>query len=499
MEFFVVDKLALPVSQSVLDCKFNLEQNKNVAKVLSVSVKPYLTSSEVVTKEVRYQGKVYFKLIYLTEEGEVVVCESITDFNSSVACEEYKAKMNANVTFKVVDVTTPAIKSNEVRVACVIDATTYLEVDRAMQEEVSLQPDIFVKRGVTDIWEDLASIDEVFDVVEEIKIKDNLDRIISYDVDVSVKDMFGSVGFICISGDMHYSFIYEKEDNGEKVLCHYEYSQPFKQEMTLSNCKKECYVNCNANVNVSNIKINVIMDNANNIVKIECPVRVCGNVYENKLVECVLDAYSTDYEVECKESDIVGISNMQTSFFEENISNSIEVTQDETFKVVGYTAPSITQTGMHVNDDVTTIEGILSVNILLKKENGYHGMQSDIPFAITRPNMATQENKVELALLDLKLNLSNNNIEVNARVAGVVTGYDKIAKKYISEVVKTNEKVKEDCAIEIIVAKENQTLWEIGKYFNVSEEALLSQNKELTLPLKEGDKLIIYRQKVAQF
>lgn len=499
MEFLVCDKSVVSAGQVVVDTRFNIEQGKSVAKVLSVYAKPYLTNCETVDNEVRYSGKVCFKLVYLSEENEVVALENISEFNEETKNELICSSSKCVVDFTLVDVTTPSIKTNEVRVACVLDVTLSLTKNNQMKCEIENEEEICTQKDVVEVWENVENFDEVFDLVDEIKVKDNMDKIICFDVNLCVKDSFASTGFVCVSGDVHYSFIYEKEEDGEKRLAHFSQVLPFKQEMSLPDSKKEDFFNVNLNINTSDIKVNVVLDNNSNIVKFETPVRVKGELLENKLVDCIFDAYMENYKTELKYEELSTITNPSKEVFESVEKGSFELSGEGEYSLIGYTSQSVTLSSVTDNERGVVVEGLVGVNVILSYEGSLTSINCEYPFK-TEFNYENASNvKAELSLSDFRADLNGKMLNIECKVGYLISSFGKISKRYVSEIEVKEEKQKPDCALEIIFAKEKQSLFEIGKQFSVSEKLLLEQNKDITLPLKEGDKLVIYRQKIVEF
>ena len=54
-------------------------------------------------------------------------------------------------------------------------------------------------------------------------------------------------------------------------------------------------------------------------------------------------------------------------------------------------------------------------------------------------------------------------------------------------------------AEDIYIVKNNETLWDVAKQLGTSVDEIIAQNPELELPLKEGDRVYIYYQKVMEF
>ena len=110
---------------------------------------------------------------------------------------------------------------------------------------------------------------------------------------------------------------------------------------------------------------------------------------------------------------------------------------------------------------------------------------------------------------DIAVNLSFGDINVKSKkgkeldiIVGIRVNYD-ISRGFISAVATSvtygDEKIMKDYALEIYVAKENQTLWDIAKELNISTDNLLAQNAELTLPISVGEKIVAYHQREEKF
>ena len=55
------------------------------------------------------------------------------------------------------------------------------------------------------------------------------------------------------------------------------------------------------------------------------------------------------------------------------------------------------------------------------------------------------------------------------------------------------EKEENDFAVSLYIAKEGETLWEVAKALNTDEITLAEQNADVGLPLKGGEKILLYK------
>ena len=90
-------------------------------------------------------------------------------------------------------------------------------------------------------------------------------------------------------------------------------------------------------------------------------------------------------------------------------------------------------------------------------------------------------------------------IEVSAELNVYVDMYTTNVKCVVTEVIVGDEKNNDECPLYIYVVKPGQTVWDIAKDMNVSQELIMEQNPDIALPLKSGDKLVIYKPNIMKF
>ena len=114
--------------------------------------------------------------------------------------------------------------------------------------------------------------------------------------------------------------------------------------------------------------------------------------------------------------------------------------------------------------------------------------------SVLAPEVREGDNvEVEVKLADVSVkNKKGRELEV---IANIVVSYSINRPQVFAITTEINfgeTKPNKNYALEIYVAKENQTLWDVAKHLNISTENLLSQNPELNLPISVGDKIVAY-------
>lgn len=501
MENLVVlnTKKYLGRKQVVLDCKFQIESGKEVQKVLAVCGKPILTETTVTNGNVNFLGKVNVNLIYLTESRERESLNCLIDFNEYYDNALIEVGDFVDIELKVVDVTTPSIKANEVKVACILDAVISLSKNKTC-EQASEAEDIFYKKSLCEISRQVANFKDSFDISEEFRIEGDLKCVLSLDVNMVVKECYCGNGFAVVGGDAYASVIYEDESNEIKM---FKSTFSVKQEVQVDNINKDCLVVGQMQPLDFLSKCSVAQGENCNIVKWEAPVNVSGVIYENTLIDKIDDAYSCKNNIELNKSMQQTIKNLVQENIEDSVKGEVPLKDDIDATLLGYMFSGVEVSSAFIQNDKVTIEGVVSTTILYKdnageNENANANVQSviaEFPFSLEHSKAefdGITNVQVMPNIIDLDVGIKNNKIELVTKLQFNVFCFAEENVEFVEAVTVTSPRKSNDCAMEIIIVQNEQTLWDLCKKLGVSSEQILEQNPNIVEPLKQNDKIVIY-------
>ena len=86
-----------------------------------------------------------------------------------------------------------------------------------------------------------------------------------------------------------------------------------------------------------------------------------------------------------------------------------------------------------------------------------------------------------------------NEIDVRAEVAFEVCAAASSTKCVITELTEGEARIIPTAAISVHVARPGESLWDVAKATGTTPEAVMAQNPDLELPLKGGERVIVYR------
>lgn len=477
--------------QIVLDCKFSVESGKEIEKILSVNAVPYLADIDILIHKANFKVKAGLEVMYLGENQSKQSFTTIADASDVIENDLINPNCQVEVEFKVVDVTTPSIKSNEVKIACILDLSFYLN-SKTTVEIVEELEDCCYKKDILEVVDIKSTFNENVDLNEEFKIEGDLSKIVAVQVSSSVKNSFAGNGYIVVSGVGFANILYEDEIG---CLKNYKTSFEIKQEISANDISKDDIIKANLTVLNYLAKVTVIQADGYNIIKWETSGRITGTIYESKLIDKVCDAYSLKDNIECKTQKCKKLDSIFVSTFEDSIKGEISFNEDENSHIVGFIGENVAVSNSVIENDKLRIEGVVSATVLYENENGCNSVIAEVPFetSFAKGELIGLDNIIlNTSILDLDVDKRSNTIELISKINFNLCAYKNAETEIISGVEIVGKREKPDCAIEMIIVGENQSIWDLCKKIGVSEENLLKQNPELIEPLSEGQKILLF-------
>ena len=230
------------------------------------------------------------------------------------------------------------------------------------------------------------------------------------------------------------------------------------------------------------------------LVDLEIKVRVTGKAYEDKVRDLIVDAYSTKENILLEREEVRIKESVKELKHTENLSIEIsEIDADEILMVEG----NVSLFEKRITDDGVVIDGTLSTDIqYIDRITGeLQSYKMDFPFRSTVYEFEIQGDilEVEANLSSLDYNLKRDGVNLDGKVALKIS-LNKNRKIYsIREIKETHELIdkRSKPSITVYFVQKGDTLWDIAKRYNTTQEDILSSNNNTTGAFNPGDKIII--------
>lgn len=473
-----------------------------ITKVLAL--KAYSTTSSVETFDggLKLNLKVMYEAVVCFETGEITCIEQTSDGNQvSVESSLVSAGSTVCVNSCVIDNDT-SIQDGEVIVKSLVNLDFVIKDNSCTFVPPQVDQDIAIKSTENLVCTQKDTINANGLVKGEIAVDGKFKKVIFASYTGYIKNVDIKTDYFVLNGEMYATLLCEYEDGQLKTITK---TFDFNEEIEQKGLGEGDIVQvdfCTAFKPEVNV---VIGGNGETLIDIGMPYTVKGEVYTTYNQEVIVDAYDTTREVNLTTESFNNSICHPSYFAEEKIIATFNLSEDSprVERILGTCGENISIVNTIVKDGELIIEGIANVCTIYysEDEEGNKVLNSvliDLPYSLNIANKALKDGdtaavNIRLGEISVK-NKKGRELEVVANVYICYNTSTECVSAFTTVVALGEEKPQPEYALEIVVVRQNETLWDIAKRLSVKEEVLLAQNPNVTLPLNEGEKLVVFRE-----
>ena len=139
-------------------------------------------------------------------------------------------------------------------------------------------------------------------------------------------------------------------------------------------------------------------------------------------------------------------------------------------------------------------EGVMTAEILLRNaDTGCKRTTLELPFVFPIPVEGAYA-EAEFMVCGLNVRRQNGEVQAEATLKMSLRVYDEEEISYVCAVTEGAKIPKNDAAVSIVIPRKGEDLWTLAKRLGRAPEEVQSSNPTLQFPVKEGERIIIYRQ-----
>ena len=485
-------------TQSVIELKLPTNDN-NISKIYSVGAKSTIIRNEVSGREVSFNGVVDFQAVYESEGFSAI--DYTAEFKDRFVCDK-DLRGEVILTSSVIDVSS-SIVSGGIRVVAIVE----ISIDEICSKDINILTsvsgdDVHVSNNDITYSTYLGKAYEKFDIGEDIKL-DNVKNVLMVTPCVSLSKVDPRDNYIIVNGKLGLDVCYQSGDNINDISTHH-FDVGFDWEVAFDGVESNSIVQSVVDIITNEIKISTTIDNGTANMNVFVPITYSGYVFKENTVMVVEDLYLEKNYISITCENFYTIECNNSISFKDNISGTASVLDTAPFidEVLGVSTNNIVLASSRVSDSKLYIEGIVNSTVVYftKETNEITSVQVEMPFAVEQKVEGGFASVVTMCLDNLSARSKRGKeIEVSAELNVFADVYGRRQECVVTDVVVTGEKSREECSIVIYVVKPNQTIWDVAKETNVSQELILEQNPNVELPLKTGDKLVVYKPNLMMF
>lgn len=486
------------VTQSVIELKLPTNEN-NVSKVYSIGAKSTVISSEANGRELSFMGLIDFQAVY---EGDGI---SAVDYSV-----EFRDKFEADqeimgeliVTSNVVDVTSEIV-AGDMKVVAIVEITLDEISSRDLNVLTSAKGEgVHVSTSELTFSSYIGKAYEKFDVAGDLQI-DGAAGVLMVTPCVSLYEVLPRDNYIIVNGKLNLDICYKTGDNVQDINTKY-HEMDFSWEVALDGLTANSIVQSVVGLVSNEIKVSTIIEEGVANINVYVPVVYAGYVFNESTIDVVGDLYlEKNYmSVTCENFDtIMGNDSVK---FKDNISGTASILDTSPFidEIIGVCTNNLVLASSRVENNKLYIEGVANSTVVYytKETNDVTSVQVEMPFSVEEKVIGECSSVVTICLENISARSKRGKeIEVSAELNVYTDMYSNNTLSAITSVNIGDEKQQDDCSLYIYIVKEGQTIWDVAKDVNTSQELILDQNPDIELPLKGGEKLVIYKPNIMKF
>ncbi|MCH5281817.1 MAG: DUF3794 domain-containing protein [Lachnospiraceae bacterium] len=312
---------------------------------------------------------------------------------------------------------------------------------------------------------------------------------------------------LVVRGTVKLFFLYapDGEEGGARF---YEASVPMQGEVPCSGMH-DMMIPC-VGISLGSVEYEVKpdFDGEDRVFAIEGVFDLDIKAYEEKTYEILADMYGITKEIEtqCKEGSFMNLLKRDTG--KARIKDRIELEEANLMALIHHEETAMVE-DVELDNGEMTIMGNVHVKCLYttnEDDAGYGCVEKDVPFTYTLDvgNVEGKDISWDISLLAEQTELTvldGSQMECNGSIGITVLVFEQKKEPIITgaEVTELNgEKMKNLPGIVIYVVKDGDSLWQIGKEYYMSVDAIKAMNGLTKDEIQPGDRLLLMKNATEQ-
>ncbi len=476
------------------------DKKPDVLKILQIDARSVVGDKGITAGGFYVRGKVYINILYLTDtETEETACiQTVLDFRTKADNSQIEDEMNLKIANDVTKLDFILLNSRKLSVKATVNIAYEATREKCIEIPTGFETDGMECLTRSAQLEEIGAEEEyAFSVRGSIEIPagaESVGEIIKTDVRIVESEIKAVASNIVIDGTMGVGVLYFTKDKKiEYSEGEITFTEVFASDGILES--DELY----SEFSIGGIETDVFedIDGDMRAVGVECLAELSVRTMRTEKIEYISDCYcpGQNTKFDCSEREI----KIHICSFDKENSERLTVAASENVPPIGriYNVTAESEiTDCHVADGGVSVGGktVFYISYLSPDPKcAVYSVRKEEPFEYYHSNEDIKEGmecvtKTEISHINYSLS-KNNEVEIKYCVKEKIRVCEKRKESLIVEV---EYEEKTDCDdIIICFANKNDTLFDIGKRYCVSQEAVREINSLENEEILSGQKLLI--------
>ena len=474
-------KLFGMTAQTAVECRF-----PEAETVLSAHATADLAGAEAGNGEVRYFGRTLFSIVYEDADRRVCRAEKGVEFSATVKDERVAPAQTVCAHLAVENVSAR-------REGASIFVTALLGADIALFGERTFDylsgGDLIVRRENVTVYvsRPVSGATEIEDDFEVERIGD----ILQHAETVHITSVACGAGEVRAEGEVFLGILAMR---GEEPAS-FERLIPFRIDIPTEASQPGCRAQVRVSVTQAALAADADEERGVCRVRATLSLRARAIVCEEVAVDGVTDAFSRTNRVTLGYSESGSDGTGETVQLTERVSGRAALSAGIDFSD---TLQAVTLQRAEANlvrgENGMRAEGVALATLLVRASDGSRrGIEMSLPFSV--PVQAENADVDVIACGMSARQKEEGSIDAEATLKFTLTERLHSEAKLVSGAEEGESVPENDCAVSVYVPRAGDGLWELAKRLNKSPEEVTESNPDLEFPIREGQRVVIYRKK----
>lgn len=486
-KFYTTNTIAVN-SKNKVECKLPILEEE-AQNLLKIDLSTCLVSVECLDKEIKYNGRGVFNLLYKSENS-IKKCEVGVEYSFKFAQSD--SSVGDSIIGKVC-----ANKCSVSLLNGIVVATGIIEFNGELLKENKIEyfdsgENLLVKN------KDVQYVKEVCKINKEHKLEDEFDLpcligdMLSHEEKVSVSEIQCGINSVIIDGDVELNGI-TMPLGGEITPNSFSKKIPFRIEVDSEDIIPNYKSICSISVKNSNLKVYVDENNNKSAISIEVNLIINGIVFEDLSVNLAIDVYSLKNKLKINYDDKKIVNQINYKNVEFNLSDKLNVKVQENSRLNTLISAKIENKEFTLSGDNLTVSGTISACVF---ECGEDFISTDvlIPFSVSSIINSNEICFKDVQIVNACQVVKDDELFINYTLKVCFVEINNKNLKLIKDIEVLEEIKSNDSAVSVYIPSCGDTLWDICKVLCVQEKTILDMNKDLEFPLSGDERVIVYRE-----
>lgn len=495
-------------SQMTLDDDFNVPDSMDdVEQLILDSGEIQIESARNQGEKVAVKGKLTFRILYRTPDGQVMTLAGNLPFDESVNMPGLEENDYIQVTWELDDLNVGVINSRKLSVKALVTLHIQAEniEDAEAASDVRFDGNVETLKRNIDVAVLAVRRKDTFRIKEVLTVSGNrpdVENLLWKDIKIRGVNTKPLDGRIHIDGELMVFMIYSGGDGQMPVQC-LEETIPFSGDVELAESDEDMIPFITVKLFHKDLEVTPDADGEMREIAVDAVLKLDIRLYEEEDVEILSDLYALDREI-MPETGVVCFDQITArNLLKHRIQEKVAIPGGQRVLQICHSGGNVKIDEIQVREGGLQIDGVLETEILYLTADDsapVAAFKEMLPFQVTAEVPGISENSVYQVAPGLEqisaVMLGSDTVEIKAVVTMDILVLGQLCEQVILSVREEPvdvERLKRMPGIVGYVVQPGDSLWKIAREFHTSVDEIMATNNLSDSMIHPGDKLILVK------